>query len=62
LTSASCGWPAKTWPGEKTICPCGFVFPDRVAALFPHWHDKRRKVSAAEDFDAMEDDNDLDFG
>lgn len=28
-TSVSCGWPAKHWPGEKGICPCGFIFPER---------------------------------
>lgn len=55
--SPACGWPAKTWPGEPAICPCGFGFPAKVQALFPQWHQPPDEL----DFDTPADD-DLDFG
>jgi hypothetical protein len=56
---AACGWPAKTWPGRPALCPCGFIFPEKIQAMLPHWHAMAKPVSFD---DWTDDEDDLDFG
>jgi hypothetical protein len=51
-----CGWPKKHWPGRREICPCGFLFPDKIQKTLPQWHE-----SPYAEFDEPEPEE-MDFG